>query len=139
MNRIYYLDKLKPADRLVLPKSSIGLVQHHAIYVGKDNKGNRLYIENAIGKGVQMVTESYLFRDGHELTRIEPFVGNQYQRNAAVRLAMQSLGRQYDLLNFNCEHYANSVQHRNSYSNQVGNGIVLGLLALVLGVGLSNK
>lgn len=137
MNRIFYLNKLKPADRLVLPKSSIGFVQHHAIYVGKDNRGNRLYIENAISKGVQMVTESYLFRDGCEIIRIEPFVGNQYQRNAAVRLAMQSLGRQYDLLNFNCEHYANSVQYRKSYSNQVGNGIVLGLLALVFGVGLS--
>lgn len=139
MNRIFYLNKLKAADRLVLPKSSIGLVQHHAIYVGKDNKGNRWYVENALGKGVQMVTESILFRDGYEMTRIEHFVGNQYQRKVAVSLAMQSLGRKYDLLNFNCEHFANSVQHRKSYSNQVGNGIVLGLLALVLGVGLSNK
>jgi len=137
MNRKFYLDTLHPTDRLVIPKSSLRLVQHHAIYLGKDNNGNRVYIENAIGKGVQIISEAHLFRGGYELTRVERFTGNQQQRNAAVQFAMQLQGKQYDLLNFNCEHYANTVQHGKTHSNQVGNGLALGLFALVLGIGLS--
>lgn len=133
----FYLETLQPADRLVIPKSGLNMVQHHAIYLGKDNIGNRMYIENAIGRGVQVVNESYLFRGGYTLTRVERFTGNQHQRNAAVQFAMQLQGKQYDLLNFNCEHYANTVQHRKTYSKQVENGIALSLAVLVLGIGLS--
>lgn len=139
MNRKFYLETLQPADRLVIPKSGLRLVQHHAIYLGKDNNGNRVYTENAIGKGVQIVGEASLFRGGYELTRVERFTGNQHQRNAAVQFAMQLQGKQYDLLNFNCEHYANTVQHRKSYSKQVSVGLGLGLFAFVLGIGLSKK
>ncbi len=131
----FYLNTLQPADRLVIPKSGLNLVQHHVIYLGKDNKGNRMYIENAIGKGVQIVSENQVFRDGYQFTRVERFTGNQQQRNNAVQLAIQLIGKPYDLLNFNCEHYANIVQHRKSYSNQVGLG--LGLFAFLLGIGLS--
>ena len=138
MNRKFYLETLQPADRLVIPKNGLRLVQHHAIYLGKDNNGNRVYIENAIGKGVQIVSETYLFRGGYELTRVELFTGNQHQRNTAVQFAMQLQGKQYDLLNFNCEHYANTVQYRKTYRKQVGVGLNLGLFALVLGIGLSN-
>lgn len=130
----FYLETLQPADRLVIPKSGLNMVQHHAIYLGKDNNGNRIYIENAIGRGVQVVNEAYLFRGGYEITRVERFTGNQYQRNSAVQLAMQLIGKPYNLLNFNCEHYANTVQHRKSYSNQVGVGLGLGLLTLFVGL-----
>lgn len=133
----FYLETLQPADRLVIPKSGLNMVQHHAIYLGKDNNGNRIYIENAVGRGVQVVNEAYLFRDGYEITRVELFTGNQYQRNSAIQLAMQLIGKPYNLLNFNCEHYANTVQHRKSYSNQVSIGLGLGLFAFVLGIGLS--
>ncbi|KAA3652400.1 MAG: hypothetical protein DWP98_01355 [Bacteroidetes bacterium] len=130
----FYLETLQPADRLVIPKSGLNMVQHHAIYLGKDNNGNRIYIENAIGRGVQVVNEAYLFRGGYEITRVERFTGSQYQRNSAVQLAMQLIGKPYNLLNFNCEHYANTVQHRKSYSNQVGVGLGLGLLTLFVGL-----
>jgi len=139
MNRKFYLDTLQPADRLVIPKSGWRLVQHHAIYLGKDNNGNRVYIENAISKGVQGVSEAHLFRGGYELTRVERFTGNQHQRNAVVQFAMHLIGKQYDLLGFNCEHYANTVQHKKSYNNQVGVGLGLGLFALVLGLITHNE
>lgn len=139
MNRNFYLDTLQPADRLVIPKSALNLVQHHAIYLGKNNYGKRIYIENAIGKGVQVVSEAYLFRNGYKLTRVEQFQGNQQQRSAAVQFAMKLIGKPYNLLDFNCEHYANAVQHRKRYSNQVGVGIGLSILALILGVELSKK
>lgn len=133
----FYLNTLQLAGRLVIPKNGLSLVQHHAIYLGKDNNGNRMYIESAIGRGVQIVNEAYLFRDCYEFTRVERFTGNQQKRNNAVQLATQLIGKSYDLLNFNCEHYANMVQHQKSYSNQVGVVLGLGLLAFILGIGLS--
>lgn len=136
MRNTYNLSNLKPGDRLVLPKSELGIVQHHVIFIGNDAYGNRQYIENYIGRGVQVVAESYLFRDGYHVTRIEPFIGNDFQRNAAVTRAKQLIGTQYDLMNFNCEHYANVVQFNRTYSKQVGNGI-LAALALVVGIGLN--
>lgn len=131
----YNLNNLKPADRLVLPKSELGLVQHHAIYLGKDAFGIRQYIENYIGKGVRVIDESHLFRDGFIATRIEPFMGINFQRIEAVKRAISLIGKQYDLINFNCEHYANTVQHKRSYSNQVVNTIGLSVLALIVGIG----
>lgn len=106
------------------------MIQHHVIYLGKDKDRNRVYIENAIGKGVQIVSKAHVFRGGYEFTRVERFTGNQQQRNVTVQLAMQLIGKPYNLLNFNCEHYANTVQHKKSYSNQVGVGLGLGLLTL---------
>lgn len=134
-----YLNTLQPADRLVIPKSGLNLVQHHAIYLGKDINSNRMYIENAIVRGVQVVNEAYLFRGGYEITRVERFTGIQQQRNAAVQLAMQLIDKPYNLLNFNCEHYANTVQHRKSYNNQVSLGPGLGLFALVLALDYQNN
>lgn len=137
MTKIYNLKNLKPGDRLVLPKSNLGLVQHHAIYIGNDAYGNRQYIENYIGKGVQRVDENYLFRDGYHLTRVEPFIGNAFQRRLAVNRAVALIGTQYDLVNFNCEHYANAVQYGKQFSNQVGNGILATVLLAVIGIGFS--
>lgn len=139
MNRVIYLNGLQPCDRLVIPKSPMGFVQHHVIYIGKDRLGNRLYIENAIGRGVQLISETYLFRDGYEVTRIEPFSGTQHQRKMAVKAALQMIGTEYDLINFNCEHYANAVQHNFSHSEQVGKGLAFGLIALLIGIGGMNK
>ena len=34
MTKTYNLKNLQPGDRLVLPKSNLGFVQHHAIYIG---------------------------------------------------------------------------------------------------------
>ena len=137
MRQVFNLNNLRPGDRLVLPKSEWNLIQHHVIYIGIDANGNRLYIENFAGKGVQLVNENHLFRDWYYVTRIEPFVGDIFQRNEAIKRAMQLIGKPYDLVNFNCEHYANTVQHNKSYSKQVNNGLVAGLIALVLSIGFT--
>jgi len=56
-----------------------------------------------------MIDENYLFRDGYHLTSIEPFTGNDFQRRLALNRVVALIGTQYDLVNFNCEHYANAV------------------------------
>lgn len=137
MRNEYNLKNLKPGDRLVLPKNELGFIQHHAIYIGNDVYGNRQYIENRIGKGVQVVNESYLFRDGYHFTRVEPFTGSDFQRRAAINRAIKLIGTQYNLVNFNCEHYANAVQHNKPYSKQVGNGILAALAIAIIGIGFS--
>lgn len=128
---------LEPADRLILPKSKWRIVQHHAIFVGWDKNGSRLFVENDINKGVQIITESYLHREGLPIVRIERFKGNMQQRSTAVKKALAMLGTPYDLFNFNCEHYANFIQHNQKFSSQVSNGIGLALIAVLLGVCLS--
>lgn len=135
MRNSYNLQNLQPGDRLVLPKNILGIIQHHVIYIGLDDNGCRLYIENYLGKGVQVISERHLFRDGYVITRIEPFTGSTYQRQEAVKRAMQLIGKPYDLVNFNCEHYANTVQHNKNYSNQVSNGAALAFLGLIFGIG----
>ena len=125
---------LQPADRIVVPKSNLRMVQHHAIYLGKDDYGTDWIAENKIGKGVHIVTATDFFSDVIEITRVEPFRGNQYQRNEAVRFAMSLEGRNYDLFEFNCEHYANVVQHKVQISHQAKAGIGLGLIGLFVGL-----
>jgi hypothetical protein len=130
---------LQPADRIVVPKRNLRMVQHHAIYLGKDEYGTDWIAENKIGKGVHIVTASDFFSDVIEVTRVEPFRGNQYQRKEAVQFALSLKGRNYDLLQFNCEHYANVVQHRVPISHQAKTGIGLGLLGLFIGLIVTNN
>lgn len=139
MRNVYNLSNLKPCDRLVLPKRELGLIQHHAIFIGTDAYGSNLYIENGIGKGVQIVDEKHLFRDGYNLTRVEIFQGNTLQRNIALNRAMGLVGKPYDLINFNCEHYANTVQHNRCYSKQVYIGIISAFLVLILFINFLNN
>lgn len=77
------MNSLKPGDRVVLLKSNIELINHHVIYIGKDGLYNRLKVENAIGRGVHLISEAYLFRDGYLV--IEPVNGTQHQRDMAVK------------------------------------------------------
>lgn len=110
---------LKPADRIVVPKSEFRLIEHHAIYLGRNHLGQELIIENKIGKGVQIITAEEFFNDVLEITRIEPFIGTEYERSLALKRAKSKLGRPYNLTTFNCQHFANYVQHYKAKSEQV--------------------
>ena len=70
--------------------------------------------------------DDYMLVNG-EPERVERFSGNEQERYAAVRRALQEAGKPYDLVVYNCEHYARFVQTGSSTSNQVGN-VVAGLL-----------
>ncbi|MDI9319049.1 MAG: YiiX/YebB-like N1pC/P60 family cysteine hydrolase [Phycisphaerales bacterium] len=128
---------IKPADRIVVPKSGLRIVQHHAIYLGQNKFGHDLIAENKIGFGVRMVTADEFFKDVIEVTRIERFNGSNHDRNKAIEKALLLLGKEYNLIGFNCENYANTVQHKSSYSNQVKTGLGV-FVALMLGVIILN-
>ena len=130
---------LKPADRIVTPKSNLGIIKHHAIYLGQNYQGIDLIIENKERIGVQIITADQFFSSQLSITRIEKFSGNGYERELAVKRALDSVGQPYSLINFNCESFANLVQHNHSRSGQAAAGIFFGLLALGLVVASSNN
>ena len=123
--------KLKPGDRIVAPKSLAGIIQHHAVYLGTDHRGQDLIAENVYGKFVAVVDAKKFFAEHPQITRVEVFKGNNIERKVAVERALKLLGKPYSLIDFNCEHFANYVQHGKFESFQVNQGI-LALLAIVV-------
>ena len=138
MNHIIKILSLLPADRIVVPKSGLRIVQHHALYLGKNHMGVDLIAENKIGFGVRLVTADDFFKDVIEVTRTERFKGDNFQRRIAVQRALDKLGQPYHLIDYNCQHYANEVQHSLIKSDQV-DGLFDGLkiaagVAFVIGL-----
>lgn len=58
-------------------------------------------------------------------------------RRLAENRAVSLIGTQYDLFNFNCEHYTHAVQYNKAFSNQDGNGVFATLALAVIGTGFS--
>jgi Lecithin retinol acyltransferase len=127
MKNVININQLKPADKIIVPKSQFNLVQHHAIYLGKDHFGEDLIAENIVGKYVCITPASEFFATNPIITDMEPFVGDNLERRRAVERALQLMGKPYDLINFNCEHFANEVQTGIAFSSQVriGVGVVI--------------
>lgn len=116
---------LLPADRIVVPKSEFRIVQHHALYLGRNHWGVGLIAENKIGYGVRLISADDFFKDIIEITRIEKFLGTNYQRKQAVQKALQKLGQPYQLIDYNCQHFANEIQYGKSESRQVATAFAI--------------
>lgn len=114
-------------DRVLIPKSPFQLVQHHGICAGKG-----FFYENVIGKGVVRTHESVFFAGVQKITSIQRFVGTSQQLYLAMQRAESLVGQPYQLLTFNCEHYANYVLHGEPRSQQVENAKEGGGLFLAL-------
>lgn len=120
---------LQPADCVKESIFQTGLSKHHAVYLGMDENGIEWISENQKFAGVRMVKASTFFDDNKSYTII-PFNGNYDARKQAVQRALQELGKPYDLIKYNCEHYSSYVQSGVAESSQVRNGVVafIGLL-----------
>jgi hypothetical protein len=130
MNHIIMYN-LKPGDKIVVPKSWMRVIQHHVVYLGQNYLGQDLIGENVVGAVVRVVTAEQFFAENPEITRIDPFQGTNFERRIAIERALEKLGQPYDLINFNCEHFANYVQTGVLKSNQVGWGLfILGVIAI---------
>ena len=115
------------------------MIQHHAIYIGYDQNGIDWIIDNTAGIGVRLISADDFFNDALEITRIERFQGTGAERQIAVEKALAKIGQPYNLINYNCEAFANEIQHGIPSSKQVGVGLGIGLglalLFLFLGSG----
>lgn len=123
---------LRPADRIVVPKSRFRLVQHHAIYLGQNNLGQYVIAENKIGIGVRLITADDFFSDVIEVTRIDRFTGSNYERDNVVWNAQSKVGLAYDLFTYNCEHYVTESITGKAVSSQIKNILGIGVSVLFL-------
>jgi len=133
MNKFYNtLKTLKVGDRVVVPKSGVELIQHHTIFLGYQNR-QFLFIENKEGLGVRVTDSETLFRDVTYITRVIRFKPTWgYSRADLFNYALSKKGRSYHLFNYNCEHFANEVQHKARTSKQTENFIAIVFFSLLL-------
>lgn len=123
------INSLQVGDRIVVPKSSIRWVQHHAIYLGFQN-GYHWFIENQEGVGVRTITAEQFFSGVLDVTRVERFKPSlNYTRGDLVQFALSKRGTKYSLLGYNCESFANQVQYGSVKSTQADTGLALGAVA----------
>lgn len=81
---------LLPADRIVVPKSGLRVVQRHAVCLVQNHRSVNLVAENKIGFGVRLVTADNFFKNVIEVTRIERFNRNNCERKVAVQSIKQT-------------------------------------------------
>jgi len=133
---MYYanLYNLKPGDRIVCQHSTIQFIKHHLIYLGPDYFGNELIIENHKGTNVQLIYAKAFFDSNPTILEITPFTGSDNERILAIKKALYLIGKSYDLINYNCESFANDIQHNHTQSYQVKKVLAWGAFAVVVGL-----
>ena len=106
-------------DRVVVPKSGFNIIAHHAMFYGYGHNGEALVAENKEGRGVILRPLDQFLAEAKKIKRHIPFVGSYQERVALLERVHSRLGRQYDLWNYNCEHFVNDVKHRRVFSRQI--------------------
>lgn len=137
MNYYVQLYNLKPGDELVVPKSGFDIIQHHALYIGFDHNGTGLMIHNDINRGVSLISVDDFFAVVLKVNKIIPFQGTNAERKTLVRRSLTRIGRPYDLINYNCEHFITDIKSGKASSRQVENAFVGLLVAVFVGAIIS--
>ena len=109
---------LAPGDRIVRPIFATGISKHHAVFLGADHAGTEWVAENYFKEGVRLVNAVDFFSKMKSFNIVK-FNGNYQQRVEAVKRALLKLGTPYDLIDYNCEHFATYVQTGKAFSKQV--------------------
>ena len=125
---------LESADVLLAPKSNLNIVKHMIVFLWIDAFGQDHYLENHPQFGVRHLTGQDV-ENLYKIIAIRKFSGTQKERQFAIQRAVSQEGKKYDLIKFNCEHFANYVQANTIFSQQSNNAVgfaVLGLAAVVL-------
>jgi len=133
--------QLQSIDVIVADKIGYGLLDHYIVYMGICEQGKHWFMGNMPQKGVHWVSEeeaSALIQK-YKPKRIRRFNGTDSQIEVAYQRALNLLDRDYDLIAYNCEHFANQVQFGKAESLQIQKaGMGLGFAALIgLGVAIS--
>jgi len=113
---------LQPGDCIIEPLFQTGLSKHHAIYLGWDDNGIEWIAENHKFKNVQVIPADEYFATVKRIDRIKKFNGSKEE------LA----GKPYDLVTYNCEHYATEAITGKARSRQVETAFGVLLIAFVI-------
>ena len=104
----------------------------YGVVVNPDRFGTTIVAHNSKERGVELVPLA-VFAQGWRV-EVESRVGGGFaQQQTVVTRALAHLGKGYDLLNFNCEHYASFVQTGRPASPQLAaiGSAVLAVAAVV--------
>lgn len=109
------INTLRTGDLIVRQKGIWST--HYIVYIGWQN-GVHMVADNHITSGVRFTTlENAL--GGNPIMRFEKFGGTEGQRHLVVPKIREMLGKSYDLVVFNCEHFARWIASGKLTSNQV--------------------
>lgn len=122
---------LTPGDRVVTPITKLNISRHHAIYAGLI-EGIPHFFENKIGEGVRLVSAKLFFRENPVIDHIIRMKGSIAQINKRIRWAIKMIGTKYDLIRYNCEHFANEFQYRHPHSRQVALVVVVLIIGFIV-------
>ncbi len=138
MNNIQQFN-LSPGDEIIVPKSNINIIQHHALYLGFDENGTDWIIHNTAGVGVSLMTADEFFRIRPHINGIRKFYGSYEERKLLVQRALSMIGKPYNFINYNCQHFTSDIKTGKGVSRQVENAVVGGVLLLFIGALISKK
>ena len=102
-----------------------GWFVHPAVYVGPRGPNGEDVVQNAPGRGVELV-HFHDFAQGNTV-RLRRRPANWYEAQQVAQRALSCLGRQYNLLFFNCEHLVTFAETGRADSPQVRAWVTLGL------------
>ena len=126
------LSHLKTGDLIVRAKGIFST--HYMVYI--ENQGGTIIVaENQNGFGVRYVTLAEALK-GNAVVRFEKFGGADYERNTVVSKINTILGKSYDLVAFNCEHFARMISQGKPKSKQVE---TTSHVAMITGLGMMSS
>lgn len=123
--------KCQVGDKLRVP-GFLGAL-HYGIYVGRTQGMLHGVVHNAKGHGV-VLSEFREFAAGRPVVIETRVAGGWRAEQVVARRALALVGKEYDLLNFNCEHAATLAQTGRARSPQVEAFTLLVLVALGVAV-----
>ena len=109
------IKNLQIGDIIVRAKGPLST--HYMVYVGIRN-GVQLVAENQNKVGVRITSLTKALA-GNAIARIERFRGTETQRNMILPRIQSMLGIGYNLIVFNCEHFARTISQGKLESKQV--------------------
>lgn len=130
-----FAHRIQPADVIIVEKNGWRILDHFVVYLGEQH-GQLYFAVNLSHRGVVVISEQELDVYSKKFTPISVrrFKGNDLQRHAAIQRALAANGQRYNLVGFNCEHYANYVQTGKASSAQVNNFAGLASVVLLFGI-----
>jgi hypothetical protein len=139
MNSHFNIHSIRVGDMIVRSKGVFST--HYMVYLGVQN-GDHMVAENQLGFGVRIISLSEATKN-NTINRIEPFKGAEHERGFVGQRVNQFLGQAYDLIAFNCEHFARLVAEGKVESKQVKNAsniaLAGGLSLLTVAASKNNK
>lgn len=131
-------ESLRPADVIVAQKRDWNVLDHTAVYLGKNKEsGRETFAANMMDGGVRVLSndETQDLLDVYRIDRINRFKKSDSAREMAINRAHEMMGKPYNLIFFNCEHFTNYVQTGEAFSKQVRE-IGMGALGIAVFAGI---